>query len=54
MNKFHDDECLNWTRREHKLIIQYGDNINIKIFDGQNAYKRAKYFQENVTKVINI
>ena len=43
------------TRRDsYKLIIKYGDNINIKIFDGQNAYERAKYFQDNVVDLMRM
>ena len=44
----------NVRKDSYKLIIQNGDNINIKIFDGKNAYKRAKYFQENVVDLMKI
>tara|TARA_R100000541_G_scaffold59378_1_gene73174 strand:+ start:3664 stop:3849 length:186 start_codon:yes stop_codon:yes gene_type:complete len=31
-----------------KLIIKFGNNFREKIFEGANAYKRAKLFQNNI------
>ena len=42
----------NPQRTSYKLIVKYGDNIIEKIFDGANAYKRATFFQNNVSDLM--
>ncbi len=38
----------------YKLIIKFGDNITEKIFEGTDAYKRAKLFQVNVQEMMTL
>ena len=38
----------------YKLIIKFGDNITEKIFEGRDAYKRARLFQVNVDQMMTL